>query len=341
VYKKIFFVLLLFASCQVIFAQQKLPVLKSDSTIINIRINGESVGYWHVEADTKPGADADIFTIERSFKPQKVAYVSNNDSISFNVKPGDKYDFIILLNTKSFLTEVATANEPVFLHKNIILIVVSLLLLIALITFAKRKSLKIKSLLYFGIISPLLFWIATITGGLIHGNYNHLHNVVSELGAIGTKSEIFMSAAEMLIAVLSIFSIIGFYKACKETGINAIPVLTIFTLSISMFWAATFPMHHELHGTLGPVPLILNLGVLLAVILWKGKQFVSARIISLISFILMMLILLRTIPNLRNNYEGLIQRFFYLGWTVWSISLSFIFLKTIEKKRQNKTSSLS
>jgi hypothetical protein len=141
-----------------------------------------------------------------------------------------------------------------------------------------------------------------------------------------------MSTTEMIVAVLSVLSVIGFYKACKQTGANVIPVLTILALSISMFWAATFPMHHEFHSALGPVPLILNAGVLLAIILWRRKEFFSIRMISVIGFILMMLILLRIIPALRGNYEGLIQRFFYLGWTVWSIALSLFFIKEIKNK---------
>jgi hypothetical membrane protein len=335
VIKKILSLSFLFIFYHIGFSQQKLPVLKSDSTTINIKIDDESVGYWQVDSDTKPGTDFDVFRMDRSFKVKKVTYVSNNDSISFNIKPDEKYEFFILLNNKSFPTEVTMADEPVFLHTNIIISVLSLLILIALIIFSKRKSLNTKSFLCFGIISPLLFWIVTITGGFIHGNYNHLHNVVSELGAIGTKSEIFMSATEILVAVLSVLSVIGFYKACKQTGANVIPVLTILSLSISMFWAATFPMHHEFHSALGPIPLILNAGVLLAIILWRRKKFFSIRIISGISFILMMLILLRTIPALRGNYEGLIQRFFYSGWTTWSIALSLFFIKEIENKNYN------
>ncbi len=332
--KKILLVLVAFIISQIVLAQQKLPILKSDSTTITIKVDGQNVGYWYVEPDTKPGTDFDIFTLERSFKEQKVSYISNNDSISFHVKPGDKYDFIISLNGKSFPTEIATANEPVFQHTNIIVIVVSTLIIITLIAFAKRKSLQTKPLLYFGIIAPLFFWVITIIGGFIHGNYNHLHNVVSELGAIGTKSEAFMSTTEMLLGILSIFSIVGFYKVCRKLRMNVIPVLTILSLSISMFWAAIFPMRHVLHGSIGPLPLILIIGVLLAIILWRGKDFFLIRIISVISFILMMLILLRTIPNLRNGYEGLIQRFFYSGWTIWSVSLSFFFLQNISSSRK-------
>jgi Protein of unknown function (DUF998) len=174
----------------------------------------------------------------------------------------------------------------------------------------------------------------TITGGFIHGNYNHLHNVVSEPGAIGTRSEIFMSTAEILISILSVFSVIGFFKTCKQIGIHVIPIMTILSLSISMLWAALFPMHHELHGTLGPIPFFLNAGVLFAIILWKGKKLLTLRLVSLISFLLMSLILLRFIPNLRDNWEGLIQRLFYLGWSIWSIALSLIFIQMLETKNR-------
>ncbi len=293
------------------------------------------VGIWHVDADTKPGTEPDVFRIERSFYKKKVTYSGNRDSISFNVNPGDSFYFTILINSKAFPMGIATFDKPVFLHKNILIVVIILFAIISMIVFAKRKSLRTKPLLYAGIISPLFFWSATITGGFIHGDYNHLHNVVSELGAIGTRSEIFMSASEILLFILSTFSVISFYKACKQSGISVIPVLTILSLSVSMCWAAIFPMHHEWHGGLGPIPLILNAGVLLSIFLWRKKDANAFRWISLLSFIFMSLIALRAIPNLRNNYEGLIQRFFYLGWTIWSICLSVFFIRLASHKNKS------
>ena len=250
--------------------------------------------------------------------------------------PGEKYDFnIIIKNRGVFPMRLATFGEPVFLHRNILISIFLGILIIGWLTWLNRRSFRSIPLLYLGIITPLLFWAATITGGFIHGNYNHLHNVVSELGAIGTRSEIFMSTAELLISIISVFSVIGFYKACKQIGINVIPVLTILSLSLSMFWAAIFPMHHELHGTLGPFPLFLNAGVLLSIFLWKGKKLNSLRFLSLVSFLIMMLILLRFIPNFRGNWEGLIQRLFYLGWSVWSIALSLIFIRMLVPMNRN------
>lgn len=288
---------------------------------------------WSIDPDTKPWTEPDVFNIERSFTEKKIVYISDHDSLSFNLKPGEQYDFTIMIkNRGAFPMRLATYDEPVFLQRSILISIFLVLLINSWLGWTKRNSFSTISLLWLGIITPLLFWLATIAGGYIHGKYNHLHDVVSELGAIGTRSEIFMSTAELLIAILSVFSVIGFFKACRQNGLNVIPVITILILSISMIWAAIFPMHHELHGTLGPIPLILNIGVLLSVFLWREKKFRNLRLVSLVSFLLMSLIILRFIPNLRGNWEGLIQRLFYLGWSVWSVALSLIFIKMPEIK---------
>jgi Protein of unknown function (DUF998) len=335
VFKYILLFTLFFIAYQIGFSEQKLPVLQSDSGLVRIKIDGNTVAVWNIDPDTKPWTEPDVFAIERSFSEKKVTYLSDRDSLSFNVKPGDQYDFtIIIKNRGAFPMRLATFGEPVFLHRSILLSIFLALVIIGWLGWTKRKTFSIVSLLWLGIITPLLFWIATITGGFIHGNYNHLHDVVSELGAIGTRSEIFMSTAELLIAILSVFSVIGLFKACKQIGLNVVPVMTILSLSISMIWAAIFPMHHELHGTLGPIPLLLNIGVLISIFLWKGKKFQTIRLVSLVSFLLMSLIILRFIPNLRGNWEGLIQRLFYLGWSFWSIALSLIFIQMPGTKKR-------
>lgn len=332
-FKNILLLSLFSIACLAGFSDQKPLVLESDSNFVRIKIDGNIVAVWSIDPDTKPWTEPDVFNIERSFSEKKIVYLSDHDSLSFNLKPGEQYDFTILIkNRGAFPLRLATYGEPVFLDRNILISILLVLVIIGWLSWTKRNSFSTESLLRLGIITPLLFWLATIIGGIIHGNYNHLHNVVSELGAIGTRSEIFMSTTETLIAILSVYSIIGFYKACRQTGLNVIPVMTMLSLSISMIWAAIFPMHHEMHGELGPIPLIMILGVLISVFIWRGKKFRNLRLISLISFLLMLLILLRTIPNLRGIWEGLIQRLFYLGWTVWSIALGLIFIKMPEIK---------
>jgi hypothetical protein len=319
--------------CQSGPAQGTLPVLPSDSTSVIIQVDGNRVAIWNIDPGTKPWTDPEVFRIERSSRSRKVTYLSNRDSISFLVKPGDRYDFMILIRQKdAYPMAVATFDEPVFQRRAILLTLFWGILILSLITYWKRKSLKTIPLLWMGIIAPLLFWLVTIIGGFLHGNYNHLHHVISELGAISTRSETFMSTTETGISILTVLSMIGLYRSCKQLGLNVIPVITLLSLSVSMIWAAVFPMHHELHGTLGPIPLVLNLGALMAIFVWRGKEFYSLRLVSTISFILMTLIILRFSPNLRGNYEGLIQRFFYLGWSVWSVGLSLLFIGMLKRR---------
>lgn len=284
---------------------------------------------WHVDPGFKPDANSkpDVLILERSLHAQTVKYKSDIDSITFLVKPGDHYEFTILINDReAFQTGIATAALPVFLHTDVLVTITVCVLLLCAIIYQQRRKITTEKLLYLGIASPVLFWLLTISGGFLHHDYNHLRMVVSELGAIGTRSEIFMSTGELILGILSTLSVIGFCRACRQNKISLIPPLTILSLSFSMIWAAIFPMHYELHGSTGPLPLIMFAGVLLAIFVWRKKQVPGMSRISFFSFLIMMLFLLRMAPNIRNLFEGMLQRFFYLGWTVWSIGMSLIFL---------------
>lgn len=287
-------------------------------------------GSWHVDPGFKPDRNSkpDVLMLERSFHAQPVKYKSDIDSLTFLVKPGDHYEFTILINNKeAFRTGIATAGLPVFQQTDVLITILICLLLLIFIFYRNRRIIATRNLLYLGIAGPLGFWLLTISGGFIHGDYNHLRMVVSELGAIGTRSEIFMSTGELILGVISTFSVIGFCRSCRQNSISFIPPLTILSLSFSMIWAAIFPMHHELHGSTGPLPLMMFAGVLLAVFVWRKKRVAGLSRISLFSFLIMMLFLLRISPNIRNQFEGMLQRFFYLGWTVWSIGMSLVFLR--------------
>ena len=50
------------------------------------------------------------------------------------------------------------------------------------------------------------------------------------------------------------------------------------------------------------------------------------RWLSLAAFGLMGLIFLRFVPEIEANYPGLVQRFYYAGWSVWSVCLGWGFL---------------
>jgi hypothetical membrane protein len=191
-----------------------------------------------------------------------------------------------------------------------------------------------KAFLLTGVFIPILFWTATFIAGQIHGDYNHFKNTISELGAIGTKSEQFMTVCTWLCTLLGIVFLVGLVTACSQLKLNKLPLIGVFGFSMMFGWAATFHSGNSLHSKSGPVLLLLLLGPILSLILWKGKELNNIRIWSLTSFLIMLLILLRVISSetIQNNYTGLIQRFVHLGWSIWFVTLSLGFLRLTSKK---------
>ncbi len=87
---------------QTIFAQQKLPIIRASSKMVDIRDGKNFIkANWTISPELKP----DVFTT--SNKNEKVTFYTDLDSISFTVDPNKKYNFIILLNNKdSALTQI-------------------------------------------------------------------------------------------------------------------------------------------------------------------------------------------------------------------------------------------
>ena len=93
----------------VVSAQQVLPVLKAHSVSVDVR-EGKNFykGYWTVS----PGLKKDIYYAHRFQDSNTITFITDSDSLSFRVKPGQSYGFIILLNGKdSAYTEISTLRE--------------------------------------------------------------------------------------------------------------------------------------------------------------------------------------------------------------------------------------
>jgi hypothetical membrane protein len=317
-----------------IFGQDTLPSIKATSEKVDIRVGNEyfAKGGWALNPNKKP----DIFSIGSKwvYEEKKVTFTTNIDSISFNVKPGNKYNFIIILNdTISCYTQIKTLSNPVFLKKRILIPLLIGFVVFLFLLYLYRQLINTIILLYLGYVSAILFWIVTILSGYIHGNYNHFKNVISDLGAIETKSEIFTSTSLILLSALCILFSIGFYRASRTFRISIIPAILSFFMPLTIFWAAIFPLGNEFHSLTGPLPFLTILGSLLSYLLWKkSREFSELRLLSLISFFVMMLILLRFIKPFGNQFEGLVQRFFYLGWTIWTLSTSYYFIKRLRNQ---------
>jgi len=183
---------------------------------------------------------------------------------------------------------------------------------------------KTKTLLIFGIVSPLLFWFTTLVCGIILENYSHLSNMVSELGAMGTRTQYIFTTGLVLSSILNVFFGIGLWRMGKTLNLRMIPILLIFCYSF-LAGPAIFAMPHKLHGIWYGFMLIM-VAPAFALVQWrKHEHTLKIRLVAILSFAIMLLGFLVFVPDTLSDYFGLKQRFLYLGWSVWSMFLSYRF----------------
>lgn len=179
---------------------------------------------------------------------------------------------------------------------------------------------------YSGFLVPLVFWATTMVCGLILPDYSHLSDQVSELGALGTKTQSLFTAGLLLSSALSIIFILKFSHYSRKHKINIIPVAILFAFSLSIAGAAIFPMPLRMHGIWSLPAVLLYFSPLLALILWKQKT-VTITYAAIFSILIMIVGISVFIPDLLSSCHGLKQRFFHIGWSVWFIGLNMEYFK--------------
>ena len=193
-----------------------------------------------------------------------------------------------------------------------------------------------RRMLALGSVIPVIFWGTLTVCGYVMGDYNHLRRLVSELGAIGTRTQYIFTAGLLACAILSVLFVIGLVKACKERGISALPAWIILTFSVSLAGASLFPLPLRLHLWAGMPSVLLFLSPLAALIFWrKEKAPAGLRVWTIVSLAIMLLGFLAFMPEVLDAFPGLKQRFFHIGWSLWFIGLSRIFLRPLNRVKDN------
>lgn len=183
-----------------------------------------------------------------------------------------------------------------------------------------------RSSLRLGYFIPALFWATTIICGAVLGDYNHLRRLVSELGALGTPTQLIFSGGLVLCALLGIPFIIALATRCREEHVSPIPVLLVLAFSVSIGGAALFPLPLRLHLYLGLPSILLVLSPPLGLVLWSDStRLRPIRPYAVIALGLMALGFLAFFPDILGGYAGLKQRVFHAGWGIWFVGLSRVF----------------
>lgn len=208
-------------------------------------------------------------------------------------------------------------------------VAISIFVIATALGLASKKMLhkiQTKYLLHLGLGIPVLFWFVFIVGGFVHGGYSHVSDVVSELGALGTKSEVLMSVSELCLAGLVILFFIGLRRELKSTRRSIIPVIPVLFLGFALIGVAFFPLNNYLHPLVGNLSLPLFFAPIISLIAWRKSDLTKHYLLlTRISIFVTLCFGLRFIPNINQEFEGVIQRIFYLGWNIWFVALWFLF----------------
>ncbi|MDN3677606.1 retropepsin-like aspartic protease [Flavobacterium paronense] len=80
------------------FAQQNIKIVQAKTQRVSIKDGDNPITKWweYLQKDVKPV----VYHIAKINQNRKVIFYTDIDSISFNVKPNNKYDFKVLLNAK-------------------------------------------------------------------------------------------------------------------------------------------------------------------------------------------------------------------------------------------------
>ncbi len=184
------------------------------------------------------------------------------------------------------------------------------------------SMLKRKWLIKAGYFPPIIFWTTILICGILLPGYNHSTRLVSELGELGTPTQFLFTTGLILCSLFSIAFIIGLYKTAKKNNLSVIPILFLATYSFSILGAAVFPYPLKLHEILGMPSIVLFLSPLMALILWQHKNLQKIKWYSLLILIIMLAGFLVYVPQVMDDFFGIKQRFFHVGWTCWFIYLS-------------------
>lgn len=93
--KKILYCLVFLIFSQQLLAQKPLPILRATSKSAKIK-DGDKMTGWSLS----PEANPDVFVANRTRKTTQITFYTDIDSMTFKVKPYQKYAFIVLLNNK-------------------------------------------------------------------------------------------------------------------------------------------------------------------------------------------------------------------------------------------------
>ncbi|NKI30445.1 serine hydrolase domain-containing protein [Croceivirga thetidis] len=206
------------------------------------------------------------------------------------------------------------------------------LLLFLVVKLKLLASINQSSLLYLGYATALLFWIGSLVASRIHGNHSFIKDGVTKLDEFYSNSGTFMAGIQFIMVFLLLLFFLSAIQKLKLLKLSILPIAPILVLPITLFGSTIFPFPNGLYQIFTNSILLIILGPILVTIFWRKKEVIkfrwqSAACLGLMLGSIFLIFNRPSFPEFIHNHWGIIQRLFYLGWTLWLCFLSYQLLK--------------
>jgi hypothetical protein len=171
-----------------------------------------------------------------------------------------------------------------------------------------------------GMLSPVVFTLIWIIGGIIQPGYNHISDDVSSLMALGAPYRLLFTTMNIINFVLAIIFLIGLVLAIKELEGSIVgPVILLAGQILGIIVPIFFPLNYGgeptgftgiMHFIIVMITGFIALGGMIA--MWRGLRKVDEwkgyDIYSLITLILTLIFTMILVIAAGSEIMGLVER---------------------------------
>lgn len=179
----------------------------------------------------------------------------------------------------------------------------------------------------FGPLGTAIFCIGVPVLALMVPGYSHVHQTVSEIGAMDTPGRVPFAIMLGSIAVCMFVFASAMWGASVAAGRNTITAYLIICMGISCLGVGIFATPHPLHNVFGMSEIVGYQAPLAFVLAWRSDPKVRPLVIwSSVFFVLLLVSMaLNMSPMYPQSWlwvhlkpiNGLVQRSLFLVWFGW------------------------
>jgi drug/metabolite transporter (DMT)-like permease len=187
-----------------------------------------------------------------------------------------------------------------------------------------------------GMLSPIVYTVMWILGGILQPDYSHIRHDISSLFAVGAPNKRLMQSFIIISSVLLFACYIGLHEGINDGGGSILgPNLLLTSSVLGVLVALFFPLDEggEIITIRGKMHLVLVIGSGLLTIggmvaLWFRLQSVAGwsvfAIYSLISAIVSLILVIISGIFIKSKYRGILERFGVTPYQLYYFLLSLM-----------------